>query len=104
VAFECNEKSDSTLKSERKEKNKNIANIIKAVFLSISIVFLLFTVAAYFVAPKMRNLHGKSIASQAAALMVAFLALVLIMLGVIKFESLHCRIFGLKILTEFQQF
>lgn len=73
----------------------NDESIAYSVFFAISIVFLAFTLVAFFVAPEMQNLQGKSIASQSAYLMIAYVALILTHLQV-STDEVFCKILGIK--------
>jgi hypothetical protein len=66
-----------------------------SVFLAISAVFLSFTLIAFFVAPEMQNIQGKSIASQSAYLMIAYVATILTQLRVTTDDLLFCKILGI---------
>jgi len=67
----------------------------------ISIFFLFFTLVAFFLAPEMQNLHGKSIACQSGTLMVAFIALTVNYLEGRNNHMTVCKVFGeVKNLTK----
>jgi hypothetical protein len=76
------------------EDDARISSRLYSAFLAISVVFLAFTLIAFFVAPDMQNLQGKSIASQSAYLMIAYVALILSHLRMTTDDLVFCKILG----------
>jgi hypothetical protein len=75
-------------------EDARISSRLYSAFLAISVVFLAFTLIAFFVAPEMQNLQGKSIASQSAYLMIAYVALILSHLRMTTDDLVFCKILG----------
>jgi hypothetical protein len=64
------------------------------VFMLISILFLFLTLVAFFMAPEMQNLHGKSIACQSGTLMIGFIAFTVTYLAGSNSSKTVCKAFG----------
>lgn len=79
---------------EQNQTRPGIQFYLYPVFMIISIVFLFLTLVAFFMAPEMQNLHGKSIACQSGTLMIAFIAFTVTYLTSTDSSMVVCKVFG----------
>jgi hypothetical protein len=79
---------------QNQDQQKGFQFYLYPVFMIISIVFLFLTLVAFFMAPEMQNLHGKSIACQSGTLMIAFIAFTVTYLAGSDSSITVCKIFG----------
>jgi multisubunit Na+/H+ antiporter MnhG subunit len=76
-------------------QTKGVVFYLSLVFMLVSIIFLLLTVVAFFIAPEMQNLHGKCITCQSGSLMIAFVALTVIFLEISSSSDAVCKVVGM---------
>jgi uncharacterized membrane protein len=82
------------MEEQNQEQLKGFQFYLYPIFMIISIVFLFLTLVAFFMAPEMQNLHGKSIACQSGTLMVAFIAFTVTYLVGADSSIAVCKVFG----------
>jgi hypothetical protein len=76
------------------ENDVEIQFYLYPIFMIFSIIFLMMTLVAFFVAPEMQNLHGKSIACQSGTLMIALIGLTVTYLAGSSSHMSVCKTFG----------
>lgn len=91
---ECSNYEDTSEHTSTLLKSR-VIYILYDVFMAISIFFIILTILAYIFTPEMKNLHGKCIIFQCAALAVAYIGFIILHLTGSDNHIVLCKISGI---------